>query len=369
METPDLSALFEAAQTALREENLDDVFEPLREVLEYDAGHASAWFYLGELAYARERFALAARAYDICLAVNSEDILARRSRAFALFADYRCDEALEDLEFLVRQRLLAPDDETILRLRGDCYYRLRRYAWAIDDASEAVTHLPGNDGARKWRDEIMRRCLRASEDADAYAAQLDAVQAHERARENDEPTDDLPPLDPKLAQWDEMQLRCLLVRALEDAAREDETVQAMSAMTEKFETNSLACQICGEIHLRRRDLDRARYWTERAIAISPTNGGALFQMGEIESAVARLESSAITATRALRFKLQAARREDEEALDWLQSEWDAHFGELGALNFRTVLGETDEDADNARPSDTDWDGMIEDYRSGDEYNA
>ena len=369
METPDLKALFEQAQTALREENLDDVFEPLREVLEYDAGHASAWFYLGELAYAREQSALAVRVYDFCLALDSEDLLARRSRAFALFAARRPDEALEDLEYLVRQRLLAPDDEAILRLRSDCYYRLRRYAWAIDDASEAVTHLPGNDGARKWRDEIMRRCLRSSEDADAYAAQLDALQAHARATENDESTDDLPPLDPKLSEWDELQLRCLLVRALEDAAREDETIRAMDEMIASFDTSSLCCMICGEIHLRRRDLERARYWTERAIAIEPGNGGALFQMGEIESIVARLQSSEIMAMRALKFKIQAARREDEGALDWLQSEWDAHLSALGAVNFRAVLGEAEENENNARPSDTNWDEIIEDFKGGDDYNA
>ena len=368
METPDLKALFETAQTALAEEKHDDAFDALREILEYDAGHASAWYYLGELAYARELPALAVRTYDICLAINAEDVMARRSRAYALFAARRADEALEDLEFLVRQRLMAPDSETILRLRCDCYYRIGRYAWALDDASEAVTHLPGDDAARKWRDEIMRRCLRSSEDADAYAAQLDALQAHERARENDEPTDDLPPLDPKLAEWDEVQLRCLLVRALENAAREDETMSAMDEMTTKFDTSSLACLICGEIYLRRRDLERARYWTERSIAIEPGNGTALFQMGEIESAVARLESSDITARRALKFKIQAARREDENALDWLQSEWDAHFGALGAVNFRAVLGEP-EDEDNTRPSDTNWDEIIEDFKGGDEYNA
>ena len=368
METPDLNALFETARNALSERHLDDVFEPLRTILEYDAGHAAVWFYVGELAYARELPDVAVRAYDYCLALDSEDSSARRSRAYALFAAQRTEEALEDLEYLVRQRLIAPDSETVLRLRCDCYYRLGRYAWAIDDASAAVTHFPHEESARKWRDEIMRRCLRASEDADAYVAQIEALESHARATENDEPTDDLPPLDPKLSDWDEVSLRCLLARALENAAREDETLQVLEQLTGKFDANSLACMICGEIYLRRRDLERARYWTERAIALDPGNGGALFQLGEIESVLARLQTSQIGATRALKFKIQAARREDKGALDWIQSEWDAHFGTLGEVDFRAVLGET-EDADDVRPSATDWDGVIEDFKNGDEYNA
>ena len=369
METEQLNAHFETLHKALGEENLDAAWDELRAILEYDAGHAAAWFYVGELAVARQLAPLAVRAYGFVIAINGEDVSARRMRAYALYWCDRYDEALEDLETLVRKRLLAPDNETVLRLRCDCYYGLNRYAWALDDASEAVTHFPGNDDARKWRDEIMRRCLKSSEDADGFRAHLEALEARERAAQNDEPTDDLPPLDPKMADWDEVALRCLLVRSLENAAREDEASAAISELTERFDTSAIACKICGEIYLRRRDFDRARYWTERAIAIEPGNGPALFQMGQLEAESARRQTP--TSTRALKLKLQAARQEDEDALDWIQAEWDAHFGALGEINFRAVLQarEEAESSDDPRPSATDWDGIIEDFKSGEDYNA
>ena len=369
MEPIDLNAHFETVQMALSEDDLDGAFAALRAILEYDAGHASAWFYVGELAVARQMAPLAVRAYSHVLAINGEDLSARRMRAYAFYWCDRYDEVLEDLEILVRKRLLAPDSETVLRLRCDCYYGLNRYAWALDDASAAVAHFPGNEDARKWRDEIMRRCLKSSEDADGFLAHLEALEAHARAQENDEPTDDLPPLDPKMADWDEVALRCLLVRSLENAAREEETLPAMSELTERFDTSAIACKICGEIYLRRRDFDRARYWTERAIAIEPGNGAALFQMGQLEAEWTRRQFS--PPTRALKLKLYAARQEDEDALDWIQGEWDAHFGALGEINFRAVLNAR-EDAENAadpRPSATDWDGVIEDFKSGEDYNA
>ena len=367
MESTDINALFAQVQSASNEGKIEGAFEPLRAILQFDAGHPSAWFYVGELAVARGVAALAVRAYSCALAMNPEDATSRRMRAYALYWSERYDEALEDLEFLVRRRLLAPDSETVLRLRCDCYYGIERYAWALDDASEAVTHFPHEEGARKWRDEIMRRCLSSSEDADAYAAQIEALAAHARAGENGESTDDLPPLNPNLAGREEVELRGLMVLSLENAAREDETIGALEALTDRFENDAWACRVSGDIYWRRRNFDRARYWTERALAINPAYGAALFQMGQIEAELARRETSPATAMRATRLKLQAARQYNESALDWMQGEWDAHFGALGAVDFRAALP-PDEDS-VARPSAPDWDDIIEDFKGGDEYNA
>lgn len=356
----------EATRAALDSENYILAFETLRPVLEYDAGRLSAWFMVGELCVNARELSAAERAFSLALALEPDDVASRRLRAYTRYWSENYDAALDDLNYLVSGRLLPADSETILRLRSDCYYGMGRFSWALDDISEAVIRFPHEESGRKWRDEMMRRLLRASEDADAIETHLEARAARHSALENNQSTDDFPPLDPKMASWNEADLRCLWLRSLENAGREDDARAVLRLVTDHHGDNSYCCQVVGEIYWRHRDIVRARYWNERAIALAPGNAAALWQMGILELEIARREAKVQRVESALRFQLQAARGEDESALNWIQAEWKRDFAFLGEVDFLAILQkdaapETQDSFIDPRPSaqTTDWDQILE----------
>lgn len=365
----DVNALLAQIETLVYGENSLEAFEPLREVLQREAGNPWAWFYLGELARLQGQFESAHWAFSLGLSRHPLWAKPRLSRASTLALLHRYDESLDDLHFLLRERLVASTNDFLLWVRSDCLASIGRVQWALDDLNELLTHYPNDATARNARDEMLRQTLKDSELAQAIRAQIEALEAHQNLEEGAS-DDDLPPLD---AQFEERPISSLafqLIYVLENAARESEGDEWLRHLIDHYDEDSFGCVNIAEILWRRRDLTRARYWANRALALAPSYGGAHFLLGKIESEINRRAQTPEARDHALSCRVQGAHFEYEPALEWIQNEWKARFEWLGEIVFSPLQRQKNADPlaqeFDAPPTSTDWDGVMERFKRDEE---